>query len=301
MKSSEILLFITAILSFNCYYSQSLSEQLWERVQPCNVALEDMDEEGKHNYEEIVDDAKNGYLKISGSYPTCGCECSYTVGAYKTAAGKYVLIDKSTWSCGWTNKISSNREIQKILPSNLTESVLGYNAKPSFEKAYFYFDLEIPHHGTETKLAVKIIPFGLKIVTKDQSLFSYEYEESGNVENYAIYNISEIIKKFDQGTINALMNAEYAEISDKDMEILSNYIRKNDYDSGRFASIEEITDLFVQLRDVYEKYQSLKFSKFTLDWNREKEQFYIKSSDSSPKEMSFMEFLEIVPFWMPMC
>jgi hypothetical protein len=280
--------------------TKSLKELLWDRVEPCNSALEDMDEDGAIDYEVKIDDAKNGYLKIGGSYPTCGCACSHEVGAFKTAVGEYVLIDKSTWSCGWTHKISSNRDLTSVLPKGLEGEVMSDNPKKGYDLAYFYFDLDIPQHGTETKLYVKIIPIGLAMTPRGLP-FSYYYEESGHVNNYAIYQIPEILKKFDYVVIQHLMNGEYDQLSEKDRDILDSYIKKNDYDSSRFATLEEITEVLNHLEDVYEEYQNLKYTSLTMDWDRKLERFYIKSKDASPEKMSFEKFLEEVPFWMPMC
>ena len=69
----------------------TLSKMLWDRVGVCFSNFEDMDEDGSPDFDKI-DDSKNGYLKISGSFPTCGCTCASAVAAYKNAAGSYTAL-----------------------------------------------------------------------------------------------------------------------------------------------------------------------------------------------------------------
>jgi hypothetical protein len=52
-------------------FRETGSALLWKFVDPCYSLLEDMDGDGKVDG-DIVDDTKNGYLSVSGSYPTCG-------------------------------------------------------------------------------------------------------------------------------------------------------------------------------------------------------------------------------------
>ncbi|MDH5599053.1 MAG: hypothetical protein OEY34_08010, partial [Cyclobacteriaceae bacterium] len=71
--------------------TESLSDRLWAFVDGCYGAI--YDEEYEDNgFSERVDDAKNGYVHISGSWPTCGCSCSSTAGAYKNEKGEYILL-----------------------------------------------------------------------------------------------------------------------------------------------------------------------------------------------------------------
>jgi len=80
--------------------------------------FEDGDEDGKVDYDKIIDDSINGYLKVSGSFPTCGCYCSNTIGAYKTHSDKYTFVKKSVWGCSWKKEITSNDSLSKIFPIN---------------------------------------------------------------------------------------------------------------------------------------------------------------------------------------
>lgn len=278
----------------------SLSEQLWERVKNCNLALEDMDDDGMIDYETFIDDSKNGYLSISGSYPTCGCSCSSTVGAFKTAKGAYVFLDQSYWSCSWEHQISSNRPLNALFPSNLEKELFGENEK-STDRAFFYLSLKIPQFGTLTEVEIKTIPFGLKVATEG-SLITYGYSQEKNVETYASYQIEMISRDCEHPeTIEHLLNRTYDQIDAGDMELIQGVIKKNDYDDSRFASIEDISLQMNLLKRAYEAYGSLQYDKITLGWDKSKEQFYIKSKDRKPMKMSFKEFIEEMIYWSPIC
>ncbi|MBN1638701.1 MAG: hypothetical protein JW866_07030, partial [Ignavibacteriales bacterium] len=159
-----ITIFFLTIIVYG-QQSKNLSEQMWERVQPCYSMFEDYDEDGKIDYDELIDDSKNGYLKISGSYPTCGCSCTHTVGAYKGNDGKYTFVEEEEWTCSWTKTISSNKDLSEIFPNNFGINTFIPRAENTIDNnvALFYLDIEIPRVGTDTEVSIKVIPFGLYV------------------------------------------------------------------------------------------------------------------------------------------
>lgn len=161
------LFFLIAIfLSTAGFAQKTLSQQLWDQVQDCYNHFEDMDDDGKPDYDGI-DDSRNGYLKISGSWPTCGCGCATTVAAFKDNAGKYTFLKKSESNCNWEHIISSNRPMEEILPEGFgIKSFITNEEIPSVENAIFYYDMEIPQFGTDTKISIYLIPFGLVMKSK---------------------------------------------------------------------------------------------------------------------------------------
>ena len=86
------LLFMIMSFAANSYAQKTLSQQLWDQVQACYSNFEDMDEDGKPDF-TAVDDSRNGYLQISGDWPTCGCGCTSTVAAFKNHSGKYTFLN----------------------------------------------------------------------------------------------------------------------------------------------------------------------------------------------------------------
>jgi hypothetical protein len=296
-KITLLLLFV--LLSF-FIYSQSLSDLMWERVDACHSNLEDVDEDGKIDYDEVIDDSKNGYLKIAGSWPTCGCGCTSEVGAYKGNKGKYTFLQKDTYSCSWVHKISSNRPLEEIMPENLTirTFIKAGNINESPIKSYFYYDIDIPHYGTDTKLMIRPIPFGLNIHGQDMICFGFE-EGSNYSENSALRRIQYMSKNLsDHKTLELLKDGNYNLISEKDLKLIHESIGD---DASRFLSIEDISAEIRLLYDIYNHYLMLEFDSLILSWDREKSRFYIKRTGKKPPNMSFQEFLETMSFWSPLC
>lgn len=208
MKFQTTLLLI---LSYTINNSQQtpLSDQLWDRVETCNSMLEDFDEDGKTDYDELIDDSKNGYLKISGSYPTCGCSCTFTTAAFKNSKKEYIFLDKKEWSCEWKYEINSSSNITDLLPLQLESKLSEYDAEVNHKNAYFYYNIEIPQYGTDTKLQVKVIPIGIEMASQSGSAFTTNYQESGNVRKHYWYNIPSIIQKLDKATIDLLLRKAF--------------------------------------------------------------------------------------------
>ena len=67
--------------------TSSLKKQMWQYIEQCHSAIEAGEDTDMKP--EIIDDCSNGYLKVSGVWPTCGCGCSSIVGAYKKTDGSY--------------------------------------------------------------------------------------------------------------------------------------------------------------------------------------------------------------------
>lgn len=302
MKNLLIALILLSCSSAAFAQKFNLSKELWNRVETCNSTLEDMDDDGKKDYEELIDDSKNGYLKIGGSFPTCGCECYSTVGAFKTAKGEYVFLNENTWSCGWTHEITSNRKITELLPRDLNESLLGRNRElEDYDRAYFYLDIEIPRYGTDTKVEVKMIPFGMKM-GKEIGLISSIYKEEDHIDCYGAYQLEMLaMDATEKETIDYLMNGEYEQICAEDQEIIGHIIRKNDYDMSRFESYEAIGDQLSIFKSAYDLYMGMNFTSAVLGWDKAKEQFYIKSTEGKPQQITFIEFLQTSIYWMALC
>lgn len=111
-----------------------LSNILWDRVNHCYSQFEDMDEDGLPDFDK-VDDSRNGYLKIWGEWPTCGCGCSSTVGAYKNSQGAYTILQSDQANCSWERKLSSNRELSDILPESF--GIQSFSSTPIEETLIF--------------------------------------------------------------------------------------------------------------------------------------------------------------------
>lgn len=154
-----------------------LEKLLWESVSPCYENFYE-DDESEHSDIEIINDAKNGFLHVSGTYPTCGCYCSATVGVYRDKNGDYVILQKLEDTCNWQQITSTNTTLTNILPEGF--GILNFmdDAMTNANTGHplFYVDIGIPRHGTVTKLELKLIPFGLQ--PKQEGLLTYGYSQN---------------------------------------------------------------------------------------------------------------------------
>lgn len=298
----QLLIIITVFFTHIVYgqSSKNLSGQLWDQVQNCYSMFEDVDEDGTIDYDEIIDDSKNGYLKVSGSWPTCGCNCVETVGAYKGSDGNYTLLKKEEWACSWVNRISSNRKLLSVFPENFGINTFIPTENISVEESFalFYLDIEIPKTGTDTKLTIKIIPFGINM--KNNDILSFEYSEK---ECYSgcksIYKIRDIAGKIqNEQTLDFIINDQFENISTYDMNIINKTIGDS---YSNFKSISELKMYLKELKQTYDLYSLIEHETLLLGWNKEKARFYIKEKGNHSKSGTFLEFLTENKYWSPSC
>lgn len=295
MKQIVTILFaFLSILGFGQTTKNSLSTLLWSRVQSC---LEHFDEEAGYGYEKI-DDSKNGYLRIRGSYPTCGCYCSATVGAYKDQKGEYILLQVDEESCDFVRKISSNKALKNILPKDF--GLNNFASEPIVEKATsaaFFIDFEIPRVGTDTKATVRLIPFGIS--TKPKEWHTFEYQ--GTIDNsYDLNGIHSLVKNItDEKTLNYILEGKYNQISSSDAKLLQQFLESN---NGRnFKTNENLQKWLKKLYASYLIYSQLDTSEVILGWDRQSSKFFIKSKGKELQKLTFKQFLISNEYWTPTC
>lgn len=298
MMIGKIALLFVFLITLKSLYSQNsdnLKTLLWSKVQNCYS----MAEEPVEDYFNIVDDSQNGYLHIEGGWPTCGCNCAHTVGAFTNADGTYTILEREFWECDFVNVIKSNRNIEDVLPENFGITTFIPNAKIRFKKnALLYLDIEIPRHGTDTKVIIKLIPFGL--MTKGYNCLSYGYQEYDDFRNCkSVSGIKSICNKISsEKVIEYLLNADYEKIDEADMSVIQEHIGE---DFSRFESIEELTKYLKLFKIAYDLYSSIKHQAVILSWDVQKSRFYIKQNLAPPPKMSFIQFLKTQTYWSPMC
>lgn len=291
----KFLFFLIPAICFG-QKNSSLSEQLWSRVKYCYEMFEDNDEDGKPDFEKI-DDSKNGYLKIFGSTPPCGCFCSATVAAYKSKDGKYTFLQSQSESCTWNKKISSSRDLEEILPDGFgINSFMTGKSNTQTANPIFFVNFEIPQVGTDTKVKLELVPFGLKPDT--DGLICYEYrqnDESDNVKSLRIVQdfVTEISN---EKTLDYLLAGEFSKITENDNNFIQNAIS-----NGDLTSIEELQQDLLELKNIYDLYQKLDCTELTLGWNRETSKFYIKEKGKKAEIQSFKDFLINGSYWGFVC
>jgi len=298
MKYTLILFLISIPLLTFSQKPKSLSELLWSRVSHCHSMFEDMDEDGIPDFEQI-DDSKNGYLHIAGSWPTCGCTCSSTVGAYKNQKGEYTLLQSDQVLCSWGRKISSDKALKKILPPDfgLSDFISGEMTE-DIKYPIFFVDFQIPRTGTDTRITIELVPLGLR--PEGNELLCFSYKESNDFSNckslYRIKDIAAGIK--DPQTMNYLIKGEFDKILAEDAQLISKSIGSDD---SRFRSKADIQQTLIELNNIYTLYSKIDATEIILGWNKQTSKFFIKEKKNKPDPLSFREFLLTATYWSPMC
>lgn len=276
----------------------SLSEELWNRIQDCYSMFEDFDEDGKLDFETLVDDSKNGYIEVSGSYPTCGCSCTDIVGAFKGLDGSYTFIEEELWSCSWIHSIKTNRSLMSVFPNDFGIKSFAPSASDVSPYAFFYLDIDIPRVGTDTKISIELIPFGMYI--KHNQTLCFGIDES-KCENSCV-SLSEIISiaeqvKSDQ-TLDYLSQGNYNSIINEDKATIEKIISNENRD------IKNIDDLMKYIRDLkerYEFYKKIEYKNMVLGWDKAEKKFYIKSKGAAEEDKGFRDFLVHHSYWGLVC
>jgi hypothetical protein len=293
------LLTVSLALTVQAQAPPSLSDRLWERVQGCHASLEDVDEDGKIDYDELVDDSRNGYLKISGAWPTCGCNCVDVVGAYRDGNGNYTFLEQERWGCEWINQVSSNRELKDVFPEDwgLQRFIPGLTEDRS-DKARFFVEVEVPRIGTDTRVSIQLIPFGFNYGNEGSLSFGYS-EKDPQAGTRSLFNINMLARKFqDEKTFDYLLQEQFDAISAADRAHIEVYLGER---WGQFESMEELALHFQDLKRTYDLYSQLKHESLTLGWNRAQGRFFVKEKGSAPKALSFKEFLLENEYWTARC
>ncbi|MBN2572032.1 MAG: hypothetical protein JXA68_07890 [Ignavibacteriales bacterium] len=282
--------------------TKSLSEQMWNRVVLCHSTL-------KENFEEadeygilydVIDDSKNGYLMVGGAFPPCGCECYHYVGAYKGDDGRYTFIEKEKWSCSWTHKISSDKNLSEIFPVdfNIKSFIPSLDNYENIDFALFYLDVEIPRKGTDTEVMIKVIPFGM--FYESDNILTFEFKEENNTSNCrSIYQIYDLVNKIqDEYTLELILKNEFEKISEAEMEVIKGTIGSG---YGGFESLDELRMYLIKIKNVYDLYSRIEYEKIIFGWDRKLARFYIKRKGQHSKNMTFKEFLLENQYWSPVC
>ena len=273
--------------------TKTLSEQLWKHANTC---YENFDEETKP--ETIIDDSKNGYLHIAGTYPTCGCYCESTVGAYKKDNNEYTFLSYSKDLCYFSKKVSSNQPLNEIVSEKLSIKTF---LKPSYSPqkdsiASYILTPKIPQKGTVTTFTLEQIPFGIYEPSSNIMVF----EQASNISKTNYFHLKDLVLQIENNNFfENLAKKEYQKINSKEMDVLTNYIHTNEY----YKTIEEMSSVLAEKYNTYLIYKNLEYDTLIMDWNKKTGKFYIKEKlliHINPN-ISFREFLLKSPEWLAAC
>ncbi|MCB9230691.1 MAG: hypothetical protein H6581_03470 [Bacteroidia bacterium] len=282
--------------------AQTLSQRLWKMIEPCKNEVEseeEFDAQGKSDYGHFIDDAKNGYVHVEGGWPTCGCECSSTAAAFKNAKGEYALLARERWNCSWTHKISADKPVSSLLPEGFGAAsfIPDYKNEGRESESIFYLDVEIPQFGTDTRVSIHLIPFGLGM--KNDKILGLEYSEEGASNRRALGQISYLARNMESElTPKNIIEGNKAAIPAHDQKIIENMIGEG---HGKFQNLSQLQTELLKLSRAYELYCLIKHSTITLGWDVQKGRFFVKSAGDPPAKMDFITFLKEGIYWDMVC
>lgn len=303
-----IILKWTSILVMSCFFvniqAQTMTEQLWNAVNKCNQEIKSSFDEDEINdpndvYERLDLQPKNGYLSVAGSWPTCGCGCDATAAAYRDSEGKYTILSYEFWNCDDKYAVASSRSLAQVLPKDFGLAAFTTNNSIGSRStnAFFYLSVAIPKKGTDTRIDLKLMPFGMR--AKAPKGICYNTEKAV-VHHDAIYDINLLfamqtyIHNLERATdFEALLHKDYSHLPDD----LTRMIREGK--PGRTK--ENIHQLLLFLQDYYDAYQQVEYTTLILAWDRKAARFVVKNKENPAKRLSFLEFLKEHEWYTPKC
>lgn len=292
-KKSTILLFLglgmTTIVN-----AQTMKENLFNMVSRCYNAWKsegtDIDENGKKfEYGNIKYDLPNGYVETHGGWPTCGCGCEAKAAAFKDANGQYTYIKYEEFNCDDYGISDSNRNILDIMPEgfglkSFTDYYLGKPSDYSFQLKFI-----IPKVGTDMNVKLSVLPLG----SVPNDVNGLTFKSTGNIKNaFTLHCLQYIAKEVDNNTLLWAAEGKFDELSaeqqEKFQKIVSSY---NSHNNGGEAFYSDILLCIIDVKRMYDIYQSLNCVDMTLKWNKQTARFEIKSKGPKVPACSFKEFL----------
>lgn len=274
MKQQLYILVVVLITTLNGYAQKTLKKLLWNSVESCYSQLDNVDNI------EIIEDVKNGYLKVSAF-------CETSVAAFKTKEGNFTTLVQYKDLYNFTYKIKSNKKLQDIIPKKI--NLLTFI--PDGNISLFYFDIVPPKKGTDIIVIVKPTPFGIKNVKK--SPFIYSTREG--IENFVFFR--DIVPKIkDSKTLKFILNKNYNAITKEDFNLISNNIGKGsvNYKDWTWGVV---SSKLKKLYTIYQNFESRSYDAILLGWNKSIGKFYVKEKRKKKKAISFKQFLNNNSYW----
>jgi hypothetical protein len=298
-RTYSIFLFLLTSISVAGQKQASLKEQLWERVNPCMIQFQDKDGDGQLDYAKI-DDARNGFLYVVGSFPGCDCSCSSRVGAYKNEHGEYVFLQYDEEDCSWKRKMSSNKALRNILPEDFgLNDFVGEELVLEAESPTFFLHLEIPRKGTDTEATLELIPLGLR-AEGDRPVVT-EYVGNTRMDQHRFLSRMKTLAATvtNEATLERILRGEFDRIPERDVQPWLTLVGDR---YGQFATKELLRETLIQLKKKYDLHSALRFQKIVLGWDREQSRFFVKEKVPRTTEPpSFRKFLLEAVYWDVKC
>jgi len=295
-------LFFLICLGSSKAQQSSLQEMLWN-----NAGGKPSDVSHYGGETKIVDDSANGYLQIETIEEGCGCYYKTNVGAYEQSDNSYMFLKMEYDGCNWRKNLAATPRLISVLPKNfelpefLTEEAKKeYKNNSSFP--IFYLEATIPQQGTDTKIDLAYIPFGVRLSNRNDVLALTGYSELNNEgkSNYTYSgDLSQLLHAIqDENTLHALLKGTFDNINSVDYDVVDKFCGKD----KTYASIEDLAKELRDLKVIYQFSKQIAYKSIILGWNSQKGRFFIKEKiKNDALELSFLEFIKELPFLMAVC
>lgn len=279
--------------------AQTMKETLLELASECHNAWkgeEDVDENGnKIEYGSIMLDVPNGYVETSGGWPTCGCGCKVEAAAFKDINNQYTYLKYEEWNCSDYGKSSSTRDIKEIMPEGFgLETFTDYHIECPIGYS-FQVKFNIPRSGTEMEVVLGVLPLGS--VPNDVNGLTYESTTEFNTTP-ALSCVSQLswYKEIDENTYMMLLEGKYDDVPANQKKDIDKILSSNKVRS------KELCLCLMDLKAIYDIYQSMDCVNMVLKWNKQTSRFDIKTKGERASKCTFYEFLKkVVQFASPRC
>lgn len=274
--------------------AQSMKESLFNMVSRCYQAWKSEGEgtnivkNGEENeYGSIEYDIPNGFVRTSGGWPTCGCGCEAKAAAFKDAKGKYTYVKYEEWDCVDYGVSVASRKLEEILPEGFgIETFVGYPIE-SLDKYSFQAKFIVPMVGTEMDVNLSVLPFG----SVPNNINGLTFETTAQINSTPALDCVRSIsydKKIDNNTYLLLAEGKYDKIPADQREIIDKELTVNK------ISKHELCMCMMDLKEMYDIYESMECHSVRLKWNRQTARFEIKSRGGKAPSCTFENFIKEV-------
>lgn len=277
----------------------NLRDHLLSRVKTCQTMIGNAAPENADGRMDIIDDVANGYVQVSAEWPPCGCNCKVTAAAFKSSDGSYTIMHMEEWGCSWTRRVAAYPPLHVIFPEDLTIAAFipPADGETGDGTAWFYLDAGLPRVGTDVKLTIRTIPFGMRM--ESQGLLAYGYAEADGASNCTmLFRIRDMAEHLDEAALETVMAGRLDLLSPEAGAAVRSVIGD---DASRFRSVEDLSGHLKRLWRIYDLYCRIEHEWVVLAWEREKATFYIRDRGPAVTPPSFREFLLREQYWSPEC
>lgn len=299
MKTLSAVVFCVLSLSVCApLYAESMEAMLWKQVDSCYSQLKD--EEAESSDAEIVEDTRNGYLSVSGSYPACGCACSNTAAAYKKANGDYLYFGNESWSCSLSYRVYASEPLESILPEGFGFDSFMDEPAETIPDGLFYIRSMIPRKGTDTTIVISETPFGM--VKGCDSALCYDLSGDSWQTSTGMHELRSLLdESADEKLIDKLLDGRFRALLPAEVELIGAALGESSCSREGCPIATKLHEYLKIIHRKYSVYKKLKYKEIVLGWDKKAGRFIVKNRIKIVNHQSFYQFLTSGEFLAVMC